>query len=279
MNSKKKIIIIIVVAIILAIGGGIGWYYLYKVPHDAAVAEYESAVAIIEEKNAVLDGEIAEIQAVIDSGEEPYEEETLVNAYNAITNANDEKIVIGEMPKGTKDIISATGALDTEVDYSKCIKKLDEAQEALEISIQQLKNVTNPTATFVMNRLKNVEGVVDSQAVTEDNDPNKQLNKAGGYTAAVFFQHSDVNQSKIVVIGKNDIVGKGTQCGGAVEVFASVEDANKRNDYLATFDGGVLSSGSHTVVGTCVIRTSKELTATKQKETEAAVTEALLAVE
>ena len=39
----------------------------------------------------------------------------------------------------------------------------------------------------------------------------------------------------------------------------------KRNNYLAAFDGTVLASGSHKVVGTVVVRTSNLLLASQQK--------------
>ena len=93
---------------------------------------------------------------------------------------------------------------------------------------------------------------------------------AGAITASydVYFPH----------IG-DTIIDKGTDGGGAIEVYANVEDAESRNEYLAGFDGGVLASGSHIVVGTCVVRTSDELAASKQKELEAAVIEALTKLE
>ncbi|MBQ9003466.1 MAG: hypothetical protein IJ087_16590, partial [Eggerthellaceae bacterium] len=50
-----------------------------------------------------------------------------------------------------------------------------------------------------------------------------------------------------------------TNGGRAVEVHLGESGAEKRNDYLASFDGGILSSGSHFVCGACVIRTSDEL--------------------
>lgn len=40
-----------------------------------------------------------------------------------------------------------------------------------------------------------------------------------------------------------------------------------RDKFLASFDGSVLASGSHTVVGTILVRTSDELTASQQKRT------------
>lgn len=92
-----------------------------------------------------------------------------------------------------------------------------------------------------------------------------------------FLQNSSYNQSN--VYGKT-IVDKGTEAGGAIEVYPTVEDANKRNEYLAGFDGaGMLSSGSHSVVGTIVIRTSDKLTASQQKEMEKNIYNSLIEIE
>ena len=59
------------------------------------------------------------------------------------------------------------------------------------------------------------------------------------------------------------------------KVYSNVEDANSRNEYLAAFDGGFFASGSHTVIGTVVVRTSDELTASQQKTLEANIIAAL----
>jgi len=75
------------------------------------------------------------------------------------------------------------------------------------------------------------------------------------------------------------LIDKGTDAGGEIEVYANEEDAIKRNDYLAAFDGGILSSRSHRVVGTVVIRISDELTASQQKALEEKVLNALSALQ
>ena len=55
--------------------------------------------------------------------------------------------------------------------------------------------------------------------------------------------------------------------------------STKRNEYLAAFDGaGILSSGSHSVVGTIVIRTSDKLTASQQKEMEENIYNSLIEI-
>ena len=71
------------------------------------------------------------------------------------------------------------------------------------------------------------------------------------------------------------LIDKGTDAGGAIEVYSTVEDAEKRRDYLATYDGTIFANGTHTVIGTVLVRTSNELTASQQKELEQKVIEAL----
>lgn len=120
--------------------------------------------------------------------------------------------------------------------------------------------------------MKKVENIVDISAVTEDNDPNGNLNKAGGYTAQIYFSSDLVNQSEVY---GTSLIEKGTDAGGSIEVYANVEDATTRNEYLASFDGGIFASGSHTVVGTVLVRTSDELTASQQQTLEANIIAAL----
>ena len=93
----------------------------------------------------------------------------------------------------------------------------------------------------------------------------------------MYFASPLVNQGEVY---GTDTIEKGTDGGGCIEVYSSKEDAAKRDMYLASFDGATaLNSGSHTVYGTVVIRTSSKLTATQQKETEKNLLEALIRVE
>lgn len=123
----------------------------------------------------------------------------------------------------------------------------------------------HPTEEYVMECLEKIPNVTEIEAVTEINDPQGLLNKAGGYTAHVYFALDAIDQSKVY---GTSLIDKGTAAGGSIEVYKNKRDANKRNEYLAVWDGNVFSSGSHTVYGTCVIRTSNHLTATNQKTME-----------
>ena len=281
MKKKTKLIIVAVVVVIAVIVGSLGAYFGYFKPHKEAVAAYNVVVSDIQEKNDQLDGEIKKLQELVDNEDKPLDETTIDTAKEALKNAGASKIVIGEMPKATKDILSRTKELSTPVDYSDELTSLSTAYTNLENSKKQYKQVVNPSEEFVMKRILTVNDVADARAVTEDQDPNGNLHKAGGYTSTIYFESKTVNQSDVYVSGEyaDVLIDKGTDAGGAIEVYENVEDAEKRRDYLATFDGTIFANGTHTVIGTVLVRTSNELTATQQKELEQKVIDALTRLE
>ncbi len=281
MKKKTKLIIVAVIVVIAVIVGSLGAYFGYFKPHKEAVEAYNVVVSDIQEKNDQLDGEIKKLQELVDNEDKPLDETTIDTAKEALKNAGASKIVIGEMPKATKDILSRTKELSTPVDYSDELTSLSTAYTNLENSKKQYKQVVNPSEEFVMQRILTVDDVADARAVTEDQDPNENLHKAGGYTSTIYFESKTVNQSDVYVSGEyaDVLIDKGTDAGGAIEVYENVEDAEKRRDYLATFDGTIFANGTHTVIGTVLVRTSNELTATQQKELEQKVIDALTRLE
>ncbi len=281
MKKKTKLIIVAVIVVIAVIVGSLGAYFGYFKPHKEAVEAYNVVVSDIQEKNDQLDGEIKKLQELVDNEDKPLDETTIDTAKEALKNAGASKIVIGEMPKATKDILSRTKELSTPVDYSDELTSLSTAYTNLENSKKQYKQVVNPSEEFVMQRILTVDDVADARAVTEDQDPKGNLHKAGGYTSTIYFESKTVNQSDVYVSGEyaDVLIDKGTDAGGAIEVYENVEDAEKRRDYLATFDGTIFANGTHTVIGTVLVRTSNELTATQQKELEQKVIDALTRLE
>lgn len=281
MKKKTKLIIVAVIVVIAVIVGSLGAYFGYFKPHKEAVEAYNVVVSDIQEKNDQLDGEIKKLQELVDNEDKPLDETTIDTAKEALKNAGASKIVIGEMPKATKDILSRTKELSTPVDYSDELTSLSTAYTNLENSKKQYKQVVNPSEEFVMQRILTVDDVADARAVTEDQDPNGNLHKAGGYTSTIYFESKTVNQSDVYVSGEyaDVLIDKGTDAGGAIEVYENVEDAEKRRDYLATFDGTIFANGTHTVIGTVLVRTSNKLTATQQKELEQKVIDALTRLE
>jgi hypothetical protein len=293
-GKKKKIIIVIVTAVVaIAIAVVCYWYFQVKPPYDqavnnynAAAGNYKAAVSSLDEKNTELAKGIASLQAVIDSENPPLDEQLRVDAGATIGNAQGTKYDVPKMlkmPSKTEEINAAAVEINTLVteivgrgDYSEVMMAMEDAQSKLEDSIKKMSQVTNPSEQFVIERLTGLPNITGVQAVTEDHDPNGNLNKQSGYTATVYFSLDLIDQSSV---DGNDIVDKGTDGGGAVEVYKTAEEAKSRNTYLGALDGGIFSSGSHTVCGTVIIRTSDNLKASQQQEMEKNIREALLRIE
>lgn len=266
--------IVLVLLLVIAISGIYFWYTKIKKPHEEAVEKFITVSENVKAENSNLDTVIDSAQAVLDSGEPVYDETTIDDLTLAISNAQSNKIEIPKLPEETEEILSVVEALSQPLDYSSSISTLEEKKINLENSIKQMKQITNPSSDFIIQRLQGIDGISTCQAVTESHDPNGMLNKQGGYTACVYFSSPWVNQDTIY---GSDIIEKGTDCGGCIEVFATKEDATTRNDYLSAFDGsGMLNPGSHNVIGTIVVRTSNYLTASQQTDLTNCITEKLI---
>lgn len=233
---------------------------------EEATDQFNQAVATVKKSNEEIQSSVTNLQNLIDSKNSPLDTKTLDAATTAVTEAKAKIVEIPELPSKTEEIQAATEKLLKSADNKSALSDLQAADDALSKSIKQMQQVTNPKEAFIVERLKGLPNVAGLEAVTEANDPNGQLNKQGGYTSTVYFESDLIDQSQL--FGET-IIEKGMDGGGAIEVYAAVEDANKRNEYLSAFDGaGPINSGSHTVVGTVVIRTSNKLTGSQQKEME-----------
>lgn len=242
----------------------------------SAIEEYDSAKTVLEGKNTELETLISDSEALVSEGK-PALDETLIPALEtAISETKTIKQEVPDMPDTAETILSTAEIMKT-VDYTDAIAKLSESKSALEKSIKQYELVDNPTEAYVIECLQKVEHVADISAVTEDNDPNGQLNKPGGYTATVYY--SDDRISLDTSVYGTSVIEQGTDGGGAIEVYSTVEDAEKRRDYLEAYDGGIFASGTHTVIGTVLVRTSDKLKASEQQDMEAKLIAALTYVE
>lgn len=272
--EKKKTLLGLIAAIAIIVIGICVWYFQVKKPHDLAETKFNAAVKEVEAKNTELTSAMNDAQKILDKKEAVYDNTTKEAFITAPSDAKAAQRKIPDLPKKTADINAETKKLSEPLDYSSVINAISEKQTAYQNSVLQMKQITNPNEDFVIQRLKGIPNISGYQAVTENHDPNGNLNKQGGYTSTVYFSTPLIDQSSVY---GNDIVDKGTECGGAIEVYASEEDAEKRDSYLASFDGaGMLNSGSHKVLGTIVIRTSTKLTATQQNEFTNNITNKLL---
>lgn len=272
--KKKKTLPGLIAAIAIIVIGICVWYFQVKKPHDLAETKFNATVKEVEAKNTELTSAMNDAQKILDKKEAVYDNTTKEAFITALSDAKAAQRKIPDLPKKTADINAETKKLSEPLDYSSVINAISEKQTAYQNIVLQMKQITNPNEDFVIQRLKGIPNISGYQAVTEDHDPNGNLNKQGGYTSTVYFSTPLIDQSSVY---GNDIVDKGTECGGAIEVYASEEDAEKRDSYLASFDGaGMLNSGSHKVLGTIVIRTSTKLTATQQNEFTNNITNKLL---
>lgn len=233
----------------------------------SATSEFTMETDRISKEIRTLEGVIADSETLIKSEKVPYDEKTQTTLESATSKARASIDELPEIPTKLEDIKDTTEELK-KISYVETTEDLQSAYNDYEESIAIMDQITNPSEAFVIGVLEQIEGITGYAAATEDNDPNGQLHKAGGYTSAVYFEYDKVDQSNVYGA---DIIEKGTDAGGQIEVYETAEDAEKRNDYLGAFDGSAFSSGSHTVLGTIVIRTSDELNATQQKELEEAI--------
>ena len=266
----KKYIAIVVALILMLTLAGCAKSEEEQAAEDAFNAEVSRIQAELEERDA----DVEAAQAVIDD-ERPALDDTLKPALQtAVSDANTIEFDAPKVPKGVDEINSATEDLK-KISYADQLQSLKDATKALSDSIRKYELVNAPEEAYVIKCLETVENIDGIAAATEDHDPNGSLHKDGGYTAQVYFSSPLVDHSYM----ENDIIDAGTEGGGSVEVYKTAEEAKKREEYLAGFDGTITASGSHEVVGTCIVRTSDSLTATQQKEMEAAIIEALTKID
>ena len=281
--------------------------------YNAAVGEYNTkakayndAASQVNNKNSELQGVVSGAQDVINKGEEPFDENTLSELKTAMSDASSVKVSDVEILEPLEEMSVSEDMKSKELkeieekavaeienvkamtvpsipevpDYTETTEALKEKLKAYENSIQGMKQVTAPTDEFVMERLQRIETITEMDAVTEDHDPNGKLNKQGGYIGCIYFTDTQVDRSQLYIEdGKDNVIDVGTDGGGAIEIFKTVEDATQRDTYLGAFDGGMLASGSHYVVGTCLVRTSNELNGTQQLELTDQIRQALIAVD
>lgn len=142
-------------------------------------------------------------------------------------------------------------------------------------NLNNIDSLNSPSVEYIVDRLKNVESIIETE-IAEESSSEKESSGLGNAVSRIYFSSSLIDQSQF---DDTSVYEKGTVCGGCIEIFTSIEDAEFRNNYLADFDGSVLDSGSHVIVGTIVIRTSSKLSKDEQKSLESSIVNALTSSE
>ncbi len=274
--------------------------------YNRVVSEYSTKVEQINQENEKLKSAINSLQEIVSFGEKPYDPDTITNANAAINKGKIATITIPKwedkalkvptdfnifQTKSIKQAVEKTkdysSSLTTIVglmkipDYSEVLSTIDEAKNVLEKSIKQMKQVTCPSESFVLERITNIRnqaGMTDVISLTEDNDPENYIGKAGWYTVKVVFRHKDVEHYGLES-GSLTLNQVGNPAGGCIEVYRTEEDAERRANELKSQEGTVKSPGARVVCGTVVIRVSDSLKASYQQELLTLIVDELIRLE
>lgn len=275
--------------------------------YTVALSNFDAKCEQFQSVNSRLENEIIDLQDIITYGGEPYDKNMIVLANDAI---NQGKIAIKEVPvldferdvkqveeffflqvnvikeedSIVKEKTEKLNKLIEEIeipDYSEVTTGINTAQTNLENSIRQLEQVTTPSESFVLGRIMEIKdeaGMVDVIALTEDTDPENLIGKNGWYTSKIIFRHKDVKHYGLDN-GLKTLAEIGNPAGGCVETYATVEDAERRNQELTDMEGTVRSPGAHFVCGTMVVRISEDMKTSTQNILLEMIIDALLRLE
>lgn len=267
----KNFVLIITVIIVGSIIIGCG-----NPEKEAAKEAYNKEADRIEAQIEERKAEIEKAETLIKSNEKALDNTIETSLQKTIDEARSNEISIPSMPSDIDEIYETVDVIKG-IDLTEEINDIKNMEKALIDSRKKYKMLIYPDDEFVIERLKNVKDIKKIKAATEDNDPNGKLNKPGGYVAQIYFSSPLVKDPYGLKTG--DVIEDGNSGGGSIEVYKSVSEAKSRNEYLSAFDGTLLDSGSHTVYGTIIIRTSEDLTASQQKELEEDILAALTDLE
>ena len=274
--------------------------------YNVAVAAHNDAIPAIVGANTYLEEIITDATLALNSGELPFDPQTSIALEQSISTAMagmmtvpdllplKEEVIIpvdattSEREEIEQTVIAEKDALikisfpdtPTTPDYTVSIETIKENQIAFQNSIQGLKQVTAPSDDFVMDRLKELDTILGLAAVTKNHDPNGYLGTPGGYIGCIYFSDERVDKRGWdIEPEKYNVIDIGTIGGGSIEVYGTVEEAQTRDTYLASFDNTSLDRGTHTVVGTLIVRISSKLAHDQQIEVENQIITVLTAIQ
>ena len=270
-KTKKKwfsvpiIVLIVMVPIILSVRNNNT--VDKKVLTGTETTSEESPIqgTLISPKEAALNAEIEAVTGVTEDYNEAVKEfNKYVEEYNEVVKLtsvdnigfpkNLEMLAI--VSENKDDIALVVQGDNTEEKIIADTETVLDMTEQVKDAITITKQITAPTEEWVIERLGAIKEISGTQAVTDEQNPDGLLGKEGGYTACIYFITPAAIPGEVP---GDSIVEKGTDAGGSVEIYATLEDAEARVEYLAGFDGSVLYSGSYGIVGTMVISTSYKL--------------------
>ena len=234
MVKKAIVIAAVIAAVVLAVfyynihtartaaSGSIDAYNELARSYNEKIEKYNAAASSIAAANEELQGVLNEAGSLADQNKKAYEPGTLEKLQKAIKTAEGRlaEVPVQFDPFEMRELQSSFNKSDLEIqkmeadvaaagveeamtkipeipavpDYSEQIKAVQDAQKSYETSVQKLANVTAPPDDFVSGRLKRISTVVETGAVTKEQDPNGLLGEKGGYTGCVYFLDERVDR-------------------------------------------------------------------------------------
>lgn len=273
---------------------------------NSIIIWYNAAIHLVNEQNNILENKINSAQAILSNGSIPYDPSTEQELQAAIDDAISEMVPIpndlqpfdvlspsDHLSNQEKNMLATKAeaaiaeldsfnlpAMPSLPNYTSIIEAIDGSLAAYQNSVKSFQQITAPSDQFVINRLGLIDSITNIEAVTESHDPNGMLNKENGYVGCVYFLDKNVDSSGLVIEpGKDGPVDIGCIGGGAIEIFKTSEDAEKRDAFLTAIDETTKQSGSHHVHGTLVIRTSSNLSAEEQAALTGKIVDMLIMVD
>ena len=122
----------------------------------AEIEAFTQAAQQLEALNESLDNAIAEADLLVQANEVAFDETAIGTLETTISTAKSSKVDIPEQPKELDIIRSETEKLNS-VDYTTVLQQLSDAKKAYEDSVKQLKQITAPSESFVIERLQLVK--------------------------------------------------------------------------------------------------------------------------
>lgn len=244
-NKKVKILLTCLIILLLTvIGGGI---YVLKNLNDAVI-ETKKYNEDIDEYNKVC---------------REYNEKAKLTSVSNIEGFEKQLDNLSKVSEKRLDVMKS-------LLNQNSVKKIRKDRNTLKIIVDNVKlkikiidYITCPNTEDIINSIKNVNEISDIRSVSKETDINGLFEKEdGGYVGCIYFKKDSIN-SKLFKSTDNSII-RGTDGGGSIEIFESLDDAKERCDYLDEFDGTLLNSGSYALLGTMVIRTSYMLSDEEQ---------------
>ena len=216
-ENKKKLNIKVYNVLLLALLGIIGALFVSVIiPAQNATKKYNIAVEAynkaVEEYNEV---------AVKTS---------LVNIDGLLTKAD----ALNDVSESYFAIIKSVINGNNKGKILKDVATLEKMTNVLAENIKVVEQITVPDESWLIERLQSVDGIKETEAITENNDPNGMLNQKDGYVSCIYFSYNKVDDSSVP---GETVVDKGTDCGGAIEIYRTLEEAEKKITILVNENG------------------------------------------